>query len=134
MASVKPARVSPLVGSRTPITVWILTFLFGLMAFVSLAGPFLFAFPMGTAAGYVIGTLLLIASVGYASIIWRLRRGERTVWLAALALPIVHTIGLNGYDLVAFGAIPSENYPFIVVALVVVALLLAPVTRQFFTK
>jgi hypothetical protein len=119
---------------RPPATVWILTPLLGLMAFVSVVGSFLFAFPMGGILGYTIGTLLVVFGIGYATIAWRLRRGERAVWFAALGLPVVHTLTLNTADLVLYGAIPSEDYPFMGVALVLVVLLLQPITRRFFTE
>ena len=122
------------IAVRTPATVWILTLLMGLMAFVCIVGSFLFAFPMGGLLGYLVGTLLIVAGIGYATIAWRLRRGERAVWIAALVLPIVHTLGLNTLDLVLYGAIPSEDYPFMGVALAIVVLLLLPHTRRFFTK
>lgn len=122
------------VAVRPPATVWILTLLMGLMAFVCIVGSLLFAFPMGGLLGYLVGTLLIVAGIGYATIAWRLRRGERAVWIAALVLPIVHTLGLNTLDLVLYGAIPSEDYPFMGVALAIVVLLLLPVTRRFFTK
>ena len=122
------------VAGRPPVTVWILTPLMALMAFVCVVGSFLFAFPMGGLLGYVIGTLLILFGICYATIAWRLRRGERAVWVAALILPIVHTLTLNTTDLVLYGAIPSEDYPFMAVALAIVVLLLLPTTRRFFTK
>ena len=119
---------------RPPATVWILTALMGAMAFVSIVGSFLFAFPMGGPLGYIVGTLLIVFGIGYATLAWRLRRGERGVWIAALVLPIVHTLTLNTTDLVLYGAIPSEDYPFMGVALVILVLLLLPTTRRFITK
>ncbi len=113
---------------------WILTLFTGVMAFVCVVGSFLFAFPMGGLLGYIDGTLLIIFGICYATIAWRLRRGERAVWIAALVLPIVHTLTLNITDLVLYGAIPSEDYPFMGVALIIVVLLLLPTTRRFFTK
>jgi len=106
----------------------------GMLAFVSIVGSFLFAFPLGGPLGYIVGTLLIVAGISYAIIAWHLRRGERAVWTAALVVPIVHTLGLNTLDLVLYGAIPSEDYPFMGVALAIVVLLLLPTTRRFFTK
>ena len=120
--------------ARPPATMWILTPLMGAMAFVCVVGSFLFAFPLGGLVGYGIGTLLIVFGICYATIAWRLRRGERAVWFAALGLPIVHTLTLNTADLVLYGAIPSEDYPFMGVALTIVVLLLLPSTRRFFTK
>ena len=134
MPSGKSVNNHPATAVRPPATVWILTVLMGAMAFVSVVGSFLFAFPMGGILGYTVGTLLIVAGIGYATIAWRLRRGERRVWVAALVLPILHTLGLNTTDLVLYGAIPSEDYPFMGVALVIVVLLLLPATRRFFTK
>ena len=121
-------------AARPPASVWILTLLIGVMAFVSVVGSFLFAFPLGGLLGYIAGTLLIVAGIGYATIAWRLRRGERAIWTATLILPIVHTLGLNTVDLVMYGAIPSEDYPFMGVALAIVALVLLPTTRRFLVK
>ncbi len=130
----KSVNTHAAVATRPPATVWILTLLMGAMAFVSIVGSFLFAFPLGGLLGYIVGTLLIVAGIGYATIAWRLRRGERAVWTAALVLPVVHTLGLNTLDLVLYGAIPSEDYPFMGVGLVIVVLLLLPTTRRFFAQ
>ena len=132
--STKPISVNTASATRPPATVWILTFLLSLLALVSIVGSFLFSFPLGNLIGYTAGTLLIAAGIGYVTIVWRLRRGERAVWTAALVLPIAHTLMLNTLDLVLYGAIPSEDYPFMGIVLVVVLLLLLPVTRRFFTK
>lgn len=134
MASTSSGGERAAVAGRPPVTVWILTPLMGLMAFVCVVGAFLFAFPMGGPLGYVIGTLLVAFGICYAIVAWRLRRGRRAVWTAALVLPIVHTLTLNTTDLVLYGAIPSEDYPFMAVALALVVLLVLPTTRRFFTK
>jgi hypothetical protein len=134
MSSDKSVNNHAAVSVRPPVTVWILTPLMVLMAFMCVVGSFLFAFPMGGLLGYIVGTLLIVAGIVYATIAWRLRRGERAVWTVALVLPIVHTLGLNTLDLVLNGAIPSDDYPFMGVALVIVVLLLLPVTRRYFTK
>ena len=134
MSSDKSVDNHAAVAIGPPATVWILILLMGAMAFVCVVGSFLFAFPMGGPLGYVVGTLLVVAGIGYATIAWRLRRGERAVWIAALVLPVVHTLGLNALDLVLYGAIPSEDYPFMGVALAIVVLLLLPTTRRFFAK
>ena len=134
MSSDKSVNNPTAIAIRPPVTVWILTLLTAAMAFVCVVGSLLFAFPMGGLLGYIVGTLLLVAGIGYATIAWRLRRGERAVWVVALGLPMVHTVGLNTLDLVLYGAIPSEDYPFMGVALAIVVLLLLPTTRRFFTK
>ncbi len=134
MSSHKSVTTEAAGASRPPATVWILTLLMGLMAFVSIVGSFLFAFPIGGLLGQIVGTLLIVAGIGYAIIVWRLRRGERAVWIAALVLPVIHTLGLNSLDLVLYGAIPSEDYPFMAVGLIIVVLLLLPTTRRFFKK
>ena len=117
-----------------PSPVWLLTLLLALMAVVAVAGALLFAFPVGGGLGPAVGTLLLAAGVGYTALAWRLRRGGRRVWAAALALPVVHTLGLNTLDLTLRGAIPSEDYPFMGVAAGIVLLLLLPSTRRFFAR
>lgn len=119
---------------RPPATVWILTVLMALRAFVSVVGSFLFAFPSGGLVGTVVGSLLIAVGVGYAIIAWRLRLGERLIWIAALVLPVVHQAGLATIDLVQRGTIPSQDYPFIGMALLIVILLLLPTTRRFFTR
>ena len=67
------------VAVRPDATVWVLTVFASVMAFVSVVGSFVFAFPFGGLLGYTLGTLLIVAGVGYATIAWRLRRGERAV-------------------------------------------------------
>ncbi len=124
----------PAAAARPPATVLLLTLLMGAMAFVSVVGSLLFAFPLGGFVGYIAGTLLIVAGIGYATIAWRMRRGEHAIWTAALVLPLVHTLGLNTLDLVMYGAIPSADYPFMGVELAIVALVLLPTTRRFFAK
>ena len=119
---------------RPPATIWIVTVLLGAMAFVAIVGAFLFAFALGEPAGYVLGVFLVAFGIGYIALAWRLRRGERRVWKAAVALPIVHTLGLNTFDLVRQGSIPREDLPFMAVALLIVVLLVLPVTRRFFIR
>ena len=60
------------VAAKPPVTVWILTVLMGVMAFVAVVGSFLFAFPMGGLLGYIVGTLLIVFGIGYATLAWRL--------------------------------------------------------------
>ena len=134
MSSEKLVNNHAAVTAKPPATVWILTLLMIPMSFMCVVGSFLFAFPMGGLLGYTLGTLLIVAGILYVTVAWRLRRGERTVWTVALVLPIVHTLSLNTLDLVMNGAIPSDDYPFMGVALVIVILLLLPVTRRYFTK
>jgi len=134
MSSDKFIEIPAAVTARPPVTVWIITLLIGVMAFVSVVGSFLFSFPRGDLLGYIAGTLLVVAGIGYATILLRLRRGERAVWTATLVLPIVHMLGLNTADLMLYGAIPREDYPFMGVVLAIVVLLLLPATRRFFVK
>lgn len=124
----RPSRMRP------PATVWILTVLMALRAFVSVVGSFLFAFPVGGLVGTIAGSLLVAAGIGYAIIAWRLRLGERSMWIAALVLPVVHQAGLATLDLMQSGRISSHDYPFIAMALLIVILLLLPTTRRFFTR
>jgi hypothetical protein len=121
-------------ASRTPAVIWILTLFFAAKAFVSVVGAFLFAFPMEGPLGSIVGVLLIVAGVVYVIIAWRMRLGERVIWLAALIVSIVHQAGLAVLDLVLYGAIPSQDYPFIGVTVVVVILLFLPVTRRFFSR
>jgi hypothetical protein len=118
-------------ASTPPATVWLLTVLLAAMAFVSVVGALLFAFPLGGALGAGAGSLLLAAGTGYAATARGLRRGGRAVWTAALVVPVVHTLGLNTLDLVTHGVIPSEDYPFMGIAFAIVLLLLLPSTRRF---
>lgn len=94
-----------------------------------------FAYPFGGAIGFVAGSLLALVGIGYATIAWRLRRGEYRVWQVAVILPVVHTVGLNTLDLIRYGSIPSEDYPFMGASLImVVLLLLLQSTRRFFPQ
>jgi hypothetical protein len=72
------------------------------------------------ALGHAVGVQLIALGIGYITIAWRLRQGERWVWTAAIVLPIVHIVAMSALDLVLLGEIPSENYP--VVGLVAVIL------------
>ncbi len=118
--------------TKVPVAVWIVTLLFGVMAFVSIVGSLIFAFPEGGAIAMILGPLLIVFGIAYATLAWHLRFGGRRVWTAALILPVVHTLTLNTVDLVRTGSIPTEDYPFIGISIVVVVLLLLPSMRRFF--
>ena len=117
---------------RPPVTVWALTGLMGLFAFISIVGSFIFAFPEGWPLGYGVGIVLIALGLAYVTLAWHLRRGERWAWKAALALPIFHVVAMSAVDLVVLGEIPSENYPVLGVVALVIVLVLAPRTRRFF--
>jgi hypothetical protein len=119
---------------RPPGTVWTLTALLGLFAFVSIVGSFIFAFPEGGLLGYGVGTTLVALGVVYVVIALRLRHGARWAWTAALIVPIVHVVAMSGLDLALLGAIPSENYPVLGLVGVIFVLLFVPSTRRFFDR
>ena len=119
-------------ATRPPATVWALTGLMGLFAFISIVGSIIFAFPEGWPLGYVVGIVLIALGAAYVTLAWRLRRGERRAWQATLALPFIHVLAMSVVDLVVLGEIPSENYPVFGVLAVIMVLLLLPGTRQFF--
>lgn len=123
---------SPHSTARPPATIWLLTGLMGLFAFISIVGSFIFAFPEGWPLGYGVGVVLIALGIAYFTLAWRLRRGARWAWTAALALPIVHVVAMSAVDLVVLGEIPSENYPVLGVVAVIVVLLFVPSTRRFF--
>lgn len=134
MDSTAPSARSESAARRVPVIVWLLTLLFAVKAFFSIVGSFLFAFPMGWPLGTIVGVFLVVAGVAYAVIAWRMRFGERIVWLAALIVSVLHQAGLAILDLSLYGEIPSEDYVFIGVTIVVVVLLFLPVTRRFFSR
>jgi hypothetical protein len=117
-----------------PLLVWVLTAIFGLRAFITVVGAFLFAFPMGGLLGTAIGVILLGLGVAYLIIGWRMRFGERAIWLAAIIAQIINQAVLTVADLSLYGSIPPEDYAFIVVTVVVLGLLLVPSVRRFFTR
>ena len=121
-------------GRTVPLLVWILTAIFGLRAFLTLVGAFLFAFPMGGVLGTGIGITLLAIGVVYAVIAWRMRFGEQAIWLAAIVAPLINQVVLMVADLSLYGSIPAEDYPFIVITVVVLGLLFLPSVRRFFTR
>ena len=123
---------APLPMSRPPATVWAVTGLIGLFAFISIVGSFIFAFPEGWPLGYAVGVVLLALGVAYVTLAWRLRRGERWAWKTALGLPIIHVVAMSAVDLVVLGEIPSENYPVLGVVAIIIVLLFVPRTRRFF--
>ncbi len=121
-------------GERSvPLLVWILTAIFGLRAFLTVVGAFLFAFPMGGMLGSAIGITLLVIGLGYLVIAWRMRFGERAIWIAAIVTQIVNQAVLTVADLSLYGAIPPEDYALIVVTVVVLGLLFMPSVRRFFS-
>jgi hypothetical protein len=121
-------------GERSvPLLVWILTAIFGLRAFLTVVGAFLFAFPMGGMLGSAIGITLLVIGLAYLVIAWRMRFGERAIWIAAIVTQIVNQAVLTVADLSLYGAIPPEDYAFIVVTVVVLGLLFMPSVRRFFS-
>jgi hypothetical protein len=117
-----------------PLLVWILTAIFGVRAFLTVVGAFLFAFPMGGMLGTAIGVILLGLGVAYLLIAWRMRFGERAIWLAAIIAQLINQAVLTVADLSLYGSIPPEDYAFIVVTVVVLGLLFVPSVRRFFTR
>jgi hypothetical protein len=120
--------------ARVPILVWVLVAIFALRAVVTLVGSFVFAFPMGGFLGIFVGLSLVAIAVAYGVIAWRMRFGERWVWIAAIVAPLVNQLLLTVTDLSLYGAIPPEDYPFIVITVVVLVLLFLPPVRRFFTR
>jgi hypothetical protein len=121
-------------GARVPLLVWVLIAIFGLRAVVTVIGSFVFAFPTGGLLGVIVGLSLLVIAVAYSVIAWRMRFGERWVWIAAIVAPLVNQLLLAVTDLSLYGAILPKDYPFIVVTVVVLVLLFLPPVRRFFTK
>ncbi|MGH2380092.1 MAG: hypothetical protein ACRDG7_02595 [Candidatus Limnocylindria bacterium] len=117
-----------------PMLVWILTAIFALRAFITVVGAFLFAFPMGGVLGFAVGVTLLAIGVAYLVIAWRMRFGERAIWLAAIVVPLINQAVLTVADLSLYGSIPPEDYAFIVVTVVVLGLLFVPSVRRFFAR
>lgn len=121
-------------AGRVPTLVWVLTAIFGLRALLTVIGSFVFAFPMGGLLGTGVGVALLVIGVTYAIVAWRMRLGERWVWLAAVVSPLVNQVLLTVADLSLYGAIPPEDYPFIVVTAIQLVLLFLPSVRRFFVR
>lgn len=120
--------------ARVPILVWVLIAIFALRAVLTLVGSFVFAFPMGGVLGIFIGVSLLAIAVAYGVIAWRMRFGERWIWIAAIVAPLINQLLLTVADLSLYGAIPPGDYPFIVITVVVLVLLFLPPVRRFFTR
>ena len=117
-----------------PLLIWILTAIFAVRAVITAMGAFVFAFPMGGVLGTTIGIVLLVLAVTYAVVAWRMHFGERIVWVAAVVSQLVNQGVLTVADLSLYGAIPPEDYAFIVVTVVVLVLLFLPPVRRFFTR
>jgi hypothetical protein len=101
-------------GERSvPLLVWILTAIFAVRAF---------------------GVTLLAIGVAYLVIAWRMRFGERAIWIAAIVAQLVNQAVLTVADLSLYGSIPPEDYAFIVVTVVVLGLLFVPSVRRFFSR
>jgi uncharacterized membrane protein len=89
---------------------------------------------MGGALGTGIGVTLLAIGVAYLVIAWRMRFGERAIWIAAIVAQLVNQAVLTVADLSLYGSIPPEDYAFIVVTVVVLGLLFVPSVRRFFSR
>jgi hypothetical protein len=117
-----------------PVLVWVLAAIFGLRAFITVVGAFIFAFPMGGVLGPAIGIILLAVAVAYGVVAWRMRYGERAIWIAAIVALLVNQLTLTVADLSLYGAIPPEDYAFVVVTVVTIGLLVVPSVRRFFVR
>ena len=117
-----------------PVVVWVLTAILALRGLLSFVGALIFAFPAGGALGIGLGTFLVATAAAYLYVAWRMRFGERWVWLAALTVPIVNQGVLAVVDLSLSGTIPPEDYLFIGVTVVTVLLLFLPPVRKFFSR
>ena len=63
-----------------------------------------------------------------------MRFGERAVWISAIVSQLINQGVLTVADLSLYGAIPPEDYAFIVVTVVVLGLLFVPPVRRFFNQ
>jgi hypothetical protein len=120
--------------SGVPAIIWVLIVIFAIRAVITAIGAFVFSFPMGGVLGISIGIALLIVAAAYAVIAWRMRHGERIVWIAAIVSQLVNQGLLTVADLSLYGAIPPEDYAFIVVTVAVLVVLFLPPVRRFFSR
>lgn len=118
---------------RTPAPIWALAALLAIFGLVSVVGALVFAFPEGGWLGNGVGTFFVVAGLALLVLAWRLRRGERWVWAAALAVIVTHEVVHRAVNLATLGTIPAEDLPFLALTGAILVLLLIPRTRRFFS-
>lgn len=133
MTTSEAVPAQPVIG-RVPVLVWILSVIFALRAVLVVGGSVLFAFPIGGTLGVALGVSLIVIGFAYAVIAWRMRLGERWVWIAAIVAPLINQGVLAAVDLSLYGAIPPGDYAFIVGTIIVLVLLFLPQVRRFFVR
>jgi hypothetical protein len=112
-----------------PMAVWVLTVL---MAVISFAGAFVFAFPLQDALGNLVGVVLIASAAAYVCLAWFLRQGHVNAWRVGLVVPVVHQGTLIVEFLIRYGEVPAQDVPFLSVGAAMLLLLLLPRTRRFF--
>lgn len=132
MSTASPASVEQSAATpRVPIAVRVAQPLLLILAFVAIAGSFLFMFPQGTLSAYAAGTVFVAGGLAYVTLALRLPRGERGARLTALGVTGAHLL-FNVWKLT--GEHEAESVPILAVSIMVVALLALPATRRFFTR
>lgn len=116
---------------RPPAELHVIRGLFVLLAFVSIVGSFLFAWPMGGLSGIATGLALDVAGVLFLVAAVKLPSGERWVanlarWLAGLE------VAWSFYKVVIYNE--TESTGFLVAAVLATLLLWSPRVRRFFSE
>lgn len=114
---------------RPPVELHVIRLLFVLLAFVSIVGSFLFAWPVGGLSGIATGLALDVAGVLFLVAAIKLPTGEQWVanlarWLAGLE------VAWSFYKVFIYNE--TESAGFLVAATLATLLLWSPRVRRFF--
>lgn len=128
MTSIAPSTPTTADGARVPLALRLVLVPFAMAVFVKIAGSFMFSFSTGSLEGYVFGSVLIAAGLLYLFLMFRLHRGEPTMWKTAVGLVAVD-IAWSIYKVFPFGE--TESIPILAATVVSMVLLLLPSVRTF---
>jgi hypothetical protein len=128
MTSIARSTPSTAAPARVPLALRLVLIPFAIAVFVKIAGSFIFSFSTGTLEGYVFGSVLITVGLLYLFLMFRIHRGEPTMWKTAVGL-VALDIAWSVYKVFPYGE--TESLPILVAAVVSMVLLLLPSVRTF---
>jgi hypothetical protein len=128
MTSIAPSTPTTAERARVPLALRLVLIPFAIAVFVKIAGSFIFSFSTGTLEGYVFGAVLIAVGLLYLFLMFRIHRGEPTMWKTAVGLVAVD-IAWSVYKVFPYGE--TESAPILAAAVVSMVLLLLPSVRTF---
>jgi hypothetical protein len=128
MTSIAPSTSATAQRERVPLPLRLVLIPFAMAVFVKIVGSFIFSFSTGSVEGYVFGSVLVAVGLLYLFLMFRIHRGEPTMWKTAVGLVAVD-IAWNVYKVFPYGE--TESTPILAAAVVSMVLLLLPSVRAF---